>query len=72
MGYRATMRITYDSEAQAGYLYLTGSMQPGEAKKTLSVTDLINLDFDAEGRLIGIELLDPALFHPKLLAQAEK
>jgi len=66
------MRITYDSEARAGYLYLTGSIQPGEAKKTVPVTDSINLDFDAEGRLIGIELLDPALFHPKLMAMAEK
>jgi uncharacterized protein YuzE len=64
------MRVTYDPDARAAYIYLTGSMQPGEAKRTISATDQINLDFDAEGRLIGIELLDPALLHPKLLPQA--
>ena len=66
------MRITYNPAARAGYLYLTDSMQPGEAKKTVLVTDSINLDFDADGHLIGIELLDPALLHPNLMAQAEK
>ena len=40
--------------------------------RTLLVTDSINLDFDADGHLIGIELLDPALLHPNLMAQAEK
>lgn len=65
------MRVTYDSEACAAYVYLVGSMKPGEAKRTLSVTPDINLDFDAEGRLIGIELLDPKLLHPILAAHAE-
>lgn len=69
------MRVTYDPEARAGYIYLTGSIEAGGAKKTVTVTDCdsnIVLDFDAEGRLVGIELLDPALIHPTLLAQAKK
>jgi uncharacterized protein YuzE len=69
------MRITYDPDARAGYIYLTGSIEPGGAQKTVAVTDCnssIILDFDADGHLIGIELLDPALIHPALLAQASK
>jgi uncharacterized protein YuzE len=58
--------VTFDPEAQAGYIYLTGSIAPGEAVKTLAVNPDINLDFDAQGHLIGIELLSPALLHPKL------
>ena len=69
------MRVTFDPQARAGYIYLTGSMEPGGAKKTVAVAECdssIILDFDGEGRLIGIELLDPALIHPVLLANAEK
>jgi uncharacterized protein YuzE len=68
------LRVTYDPEARAAYLYLTGTIGAGEAKRTVALTDKgaesIILDFDAEGHLIGIELLDPSLVHPKLLAQA--
>ena len=47
------MRVTYDPRAGAGYLYLTGSIEPGGAKKTVAVAecnDSIILDFDSEGR----------------------
>jgi hypothetical protein len=30
----------------------------------------VNLDFDADGHLIGIELLSPDLLHPDLMAIA--
>lgn len=65
------MRVTYDPQVRAAYLYLTDTSAPGEAARTLAVSDSINLDFDADGCLIGIELLDPALLHPTLMAQAE-
>jgi uncharacterized protein YuzE len=69
-----TLRVTYDPEARAGYLYLTDSMRAGEVKYTVPLTEEgaegINLDFDADGHLIGIELLDPAFLHPTLMAQA--
>jgi Protein of unknown function (DUF2283) len=42
-------------------------MKPGEAVKTITATPEINLDFDAQGCLIGVELLSPALLHPKLM-----
>jgi uncharacterized protein YuzE len=60
--------VTFDPKAKAAYIYyLTGSMKPGEAVKTITATPEINLDFDAQGCLIGVELLSPALLHPKLM-----
>ncbi len=67
-----TLRVNYDAEAGAAYIYLTGSIGPGGAKRTLFATPQINLDFDAQGCLIGIELLSPSLLHPVLASQAEK
>ncbi|RBQ21870.1 DUF2283 domain-containing protein [Spongiactinospora rosea] len=55
------LRVTYDAEANAAYIYLT------EDPKVLSawmypcdpvaVDGMINLDFDESGRLIGVEVL---------------
>ena len=49
------MRITYDAEADAAYVYLTGSVEEPE---TRTVTSDIYMDFDGQGRLVGIEVLD--------------
>lgn len=56
------MKITYDSEADAAYIYLA-PIEPGGVAKTYAcdpgeVGGTINLDFDADGRLLGIEVLD--------------
>jgi uncharacterized protein YuzE len=67
-----SFRVTHDPTVDAAYLCLTGVIRPGEATRTLPVTDDIILDFDADGHLIGIELLSGALLHPKLFAEAEK
>ena len=69
------MRVTYDPSALAGYIYLTGSIAPGGVKRSVPVTECdsnIVLDFDGNGHLVGIEVLDPALLYPTLLARAEK
>ena len=47
------MRITYDPQADALYLYL----KEGAAARTQEVSDGIQLDLDEEGRIIGIEIL---------------
>lgn len=68
------MRVTYDPSARAGYIYLTDRIAPGGVKTSVPVTECnsnIVLDFDGDGRLVGIEVLDPALLHPKLVAQEE-
>jgi uncharacterized protein YuzE len=56
------IRATYDPQANAAYVYLT---DPGDSPRSVtmyacdpvSVGGVINLDFDAEGRLVGIEVL---------------
>ena len=56
------MRITLDRHANAAYIYFVPIGPGGVAKSypcdPLGVGGMINLDFDAEGRLIGIEVLD--------------
>jgi uncharacterized protein YuzE len=57
------MKIKYDKSADAAYLYLKDSIGVGEVAKTyccdpVEVQGQINIDFDADGRLVGIEILD--------------
>lgn len=51
------MRVVYDKQADAAYIYLKDKIAKGEVKKTVSMNDSINLDFDAHQKLIGIEIL---------------
>lgn len=48
------MRIVYDAQADAAYIYLAGHVSE---PKTREVDPDINLDFDAQGRLVGVEVL---------------
>lgn len=56
------MRITHDSDANAAYIYLVEEIGRGEVARTC-VADIamdngaITIDFDAEGRVLGIEVL---------------
>jgi len=57
------MRISYDSKSDAAYIYLVDEIRPGGVARTYPcdprvVQGEINLDFDLEGRLLGIEVLD--------------
>ena len=52
------MRITYDVEVDAAYIYLTDKISEPE---TVQIDDDINLDFGADGRLVGIEVLAASL-----------
>jgi uncharacterized protein YuzE len=73
----AGMRVTYDTEVNAAYIYLK-DIAPGEARHQVGVQDptprgQVILDFDAEGTLIGIEVLDAKEGLPQeLLDQAER
>ena len=70
------MRVTYDISADAAYIYLR-EIGPGEAAATLPLDPIeahgtINLDLDADGRLIGIEVLGASAALPReLLDRAE-
>jgi uncharacterized protein YuzE len=64
------MRVTYDRESDAAYIYLTPvgvehsaaftyACDPGE------VNGQIQLDFNKDGQLIGIEVLDASRLLPE-------
>ena len=52
------MKFEYDSEVDAGYIYLVPKIEKGEAKKTIQLNKNIILDFNEKGQLIGIEILN--------------
>jgi uncharacterized protein YuzE len=57
------MKVSYDRSVDAAYIQFVEEIGVGGVATTypcdpLEVRGEINLDFDAEGRLIGIEVLD--------------
>jgi len=71
------MKITYDDTADAAYIYLADEIEPGAVAKTYccdpqEVNGHINLDFDADGRLIGIEVLDASKRLPELVIKGQR
>ena len=66
------MRFEYDKEADAAYIYLEDSIDNGEAKKTIELNDNILVDFDKNGKLLGIEILSASkILHQKSLIEAQ-
>lgn len=66
--------VTVDLKFGLSYIYLAGRIEPGGAKTQLLVppdNTKIVLDFDTLGHLIGVELLEHVLLHPRLRARAE-
>ena len=65
------MRVTYDKASDAAYIYLVSIPDGGVAKTypcdPVEVRGMINLDFDNDGRLLGIEVLDASSRLPKEL-----
>jgi len=68
------LRSTYDRRSDALYIYLAD--EGGKVSKTYpcdprevngEVNGEINLDFDASGRLIGIEVLEASRLAPRPL-----
>jgi uncharacterized protein YuzE len=60
--HHACVRMTHDSEANAAYIYLVDEIHRGEVARSC-FADIamdnasITVDFDAEGRVLGIEVL---------------
>ena len=48
------MRITYDKEADAMYLYFQSSKK---VARTVELSDLLIADLDKQGKVIGVEVL---------------
>lgn len=51
------MKITLDKNADAVYIYLK-EISPGEVKNTISLNESVNVDFDKNGKTLGIEILE--------------
>lgn len=71
------MRVVLDKSVNAMYIYLADYIKPGGVVKTypcdpIEVGGMINLNFDENGILVGIEILGASNKVPaKLLAEAE-
>ncbi|MFF8386038.1 DUF2283 domain-containing protein [Streptomyces kanasensis] len=71
-------RVTYDRAADAAYVYLTAPGTLTRAARTVAcdpvgIDGTVNLDFDEEGRLVGVEVLGAAATLPaRLLESAER
>lgn len=70
------MKIEYDREVDAAYIYIADSVGDGSVARTYAcdpseIDGQINLDFDADGRLLGIEVLDASSFLPSALLADE-
>lgn len=58
----ADVRVTYDKKANAAYIHFTESCAYPKVARMypcdpVEVGGMINLDFDENGRLVGIEVL---------------
>ena len=49
------MKITYDKEANAAYLYFKKFRS---VSKTLPITEDVIVDLDSKGKILGIEILN--------------
>ena len=67
------MRIEYDQEVDAAYIYIVDEIPAGSVARTISVdpeaiAGMVNLDLDDRGRILGLEVLDARkLLPPGLL-----
>lgn len=59
------MRVIYDKEADAAYIYLADSIEQGASTRQVPVAHrrgalhpVVILDVDAQDRLLGIEILN--------------
>ncbi|MGI5419256.1 DUF2283 domain-containing protein [Actinomadura luteofluorescens] len=72
------LKVTYDQQADAAYVYLVDPAQAGEPGVVaytypcdpIDVEGVINLDFDKEGRVLGIEILGASSKLPAYLLDA--
>lgn len=73
------VRVTFDPEANAAYVYFVDIIEPGEAVVQVVVDDdrvrggEVILDLDNDGRLLGVEILGAGdLLRPETVNHAEK
>lgn len=66
------MKFEYDKDVDAAYIYLEDSITEGQAEKTIELGDNIILDFDKNGKLLGVEILSASkVLNKKSLLEAQ-
>lgn len=72
------MKVTYDKDTDAAYIYFVNKIEPGSAVDTrlldehFDFKDMVNIDLDKNGILLGIEVLSASKqLSPELLKSAE-
>ena len=66
------MKLEYDKEADAAYIYLEYPIKKGQAKNTIELNENIMLDFDSKGKLLGVEILNASkVLNKKTLVEAQ-
>jgi uncharacterized protein YuzE len=71
------VEITYDKDANAAYVTLVASIARGEVRETIPCespagTGYLFVDFDSEGRLLGIEILGARRMLPPEVLQGAR
>ena len=52
------MKLDYDKEVDAAYIYLVCPIKKGQAKQSVELDENIVLDLDSKGKLLGVEILN--------------
>lgn len=61
------MKVTYDKQADAMYIYLA----KGKIKKTLGINPRVIVDIGEKGKVVGIELLFVSRQMPKSILKSQ-
>lgn len=75
---RVPLRVTYDESVDAAYIYFQAEIGFGGSARMIpidpvEVGGMVNLDVDAEGRILGVEVLGASKLLPtELLASIAK
>lgn len=66
------MKLEYDADADAAYIYIEFPIKDGQVKKTVELKEDINIDLDHKGKLLGIEILKASeIIGKKALIEAQ-
>ncbi len=66
------MKIEYDKEVDAAYIYLVFPIKDKEVKKTVEINENIFLDYDKDGKLLGVEILNASkTLNKKVIEEAQ-
>lgn len=60
------MRMSYDKEVDAAYVYFKDHIGKGEVAKAVPVTEDIIVDFDKDQKLLGLEILRASFYLPRV------